>query len=420
MMRSMSRLPRRIAALLALSVAVTLALPADALAAVSVQRATLTSGSLRVEGQGARANANVTVTSPESTASRTADSKGEYKVTASGFRSSTCKATVSDGSTSVVATLSGCTSAPPPPPPAPAPAVAAVTLSHTSLDTVDSLAVGSVELAAQATTAVDVALSSSHPAIAPVDRATVQVAAGARSASFLVRYATAVTQPTVATISASSGGVTKTVTLTLNPPRAFGLTPASGELGPGFVGSDFTTFATLPTTLTLGPGAVGPARFAIIAGQLPAGLMLKDLNTSQTPAKHINISVAGIPTTVGTSTFTVEGVDANGQTATGTYTIRVNAAQTLVINLQEPWSPQVGVFSNLWIDGSGGVRPYTWTRIAGQLPPGMSLVQDNRSGPLVRITGTPTTAGTFTFTLQLRDAQGVTASRAISITVAPP
>jgi hypothetical protein len=295
-----------------------------------------------------------------------------------------------------------------------------VTLSPTSLDTVDSLAVGSVELAAQASTAVNVALSSSHPSIAPVDRASVQVEAGARSASFLVRYASAVTQPTVATITASSNGVTKTTTLTLNPPRPFGIAPASGELGPGFVGSDFTTYATLPTTLTLGPGALGPARFTIIAGQLPAGLSLKDLNTSQTPAKHINISVAGVPTTVQTSTFTVRGVDANGKEATGTYTIRVNPAQTLVINLQTPWSPQVGVFTNLWIDGSGGVRPYTWTRIAGQLPPGMSLVQDNRDGPLVRVTGTPTTAGTFDFTLQLSDAQGASTSRAISVTVAPP
>ena len=130
--------------------------------------------------------------------------------------------------------------------------------------------------------------------------------------------------------------------------------------------------------------------------------------------------MVGVPTTVQTSTFTVRGVDANGQTATGTYTIRVNPAQGLVINLQEPWSPQVGVFTNLWIDGSGGVRPYTWTRIAGQLPPGMSLVQDNPSGPLVRITGTPTTAGTFTFTLRLTDSRGATASRTISITVAPP
>ncbi len=389
--------------LLALSFLATLVVPAEALAAVTVKRASLTAGSLRVEGQGARSNATVTVTSPESTASRRADSRGEFRVTASSFRSSTCKATVSDGSTSVVATLSGCTPAPPPPP-VPAPAVAAVTLSHTSLDTVDTLAVGSVELAADATAPVDVALASSQPAIAPVDRSTVQVAAGARSASFLVRYASAVTQPTVATISATSGGVTRTVALTLNPPRAFGIAPASGELGPGFVGSDFTTFATLPTTLTLGPGALGPARFTIIAGQLPAGLMLKDVNTSGTPAKHIDISVVGVPTTVQTSTFTVRGVDANGQTATGTYTIRVNPAQGLVINLQEPWSPQVGVFTNLWIDGSGGVRPYTWTRIAGQLPPGMSLVQDNPSGPLVRITGTPTTAGTFTFTLRLTDA----------------
>ena len=47
----------------------------------------------------------------------------------------------------------------------------------------------------------------------------------------------------------------------------------------------------------------------------------------------------------------------------------------------------------------------------------MSLVQDNRDGPLVRVTGTPTAAGTYTFTLRLTDAQGATGSQSISVTV---
>ena len=59
------------------------------------------------------------------------------------------------------------------------------------------------------------------------------------------------------------------------------------------------------------------------------------------------------------------------------------------------------------------------TRTAGQFPPGMSLVQDNRDGPLVRVTGTPTTAGTYTFTLQVTDAQGATGTQAITVTVIP-
>jgi hypothetical protein len=169
--------------------------------------------------------------------------------------------------------------------------------------------------------------------------------------------------------------------------------------------------------MTFGPDTLGPVRFEIIAGQLPNGLRLVDPNAGFTPAKSIHASVAGTPTTVQTTTYTIKATDQRGLTDTRTYTIRINPARTLEMT-PEQWAPvTVGSFSNLWIDGSGGTRPYTWARTAGQLPPGMSLIQDNPSGPLVRIGGTPTTAGTFGFTLRLTDAQGATVSRSFTVTV---
>jgi hypothetical protein len=315
---------RRVTGLLCLLLvaAATLA-PSGALAAVSVTKASLSSGSLRVEGTGALASATITVSSPESSATARADSKGLFKVSASGYRSSTCKATVGDGSTSVSATLSGCTPATSQPPPS-------------------------------------------------------------------------------------------------NPPPASGavITPDTPELGPGFVGSDFTTNATMGTAMTLGPNAVGPVAFQITAGALPAGLRLVNPNAADdSPARMISAAVAGTPTTVQTSTFTITATDQNGLTATHTYTIRINPAITLAIT-PEQWAPlTVGNFMNLWIDGSGGVRPYRWAVTAGRLPPGMSLIQDNAGGPLVRVGGTPTTAGTFTWTLRLTDAQGAVVSRQLSVTV---
>jgi hypothetical protein len=50
----------------------------------------------------------------------------------------------------------------------------------------------------------------------------------------------------------------------------------------------------------------------------------------------------------------------------------------------------------------------------------MTLIQDNPAGALVRVGGTPTTAGAYSFTLQLSDAAGATASRAFSATVPQP
>jgi hypothetical protein len=312
----MSRWSRVLAiATLALAGAL-LAAPSGALAAVSVTKAELSSGSLTVEGRGALASATITVKSPESTATGRADSRGDFKVSASGYRSSTCKAVVGDGSSSVTATLSRCT-----------------------------------------------------PASSPPPATTVRI------------------------------------------------TPDVAELGPGFVGSDFTSTSSTTTTMTLGPDALGPVRFEIIAGALPAGLRLVDPNAGFTPAKSVHASVAGTPTTVQTSTFTIKATDQNGLTATRTYTIRINPAITLAIT-PEQWAPlTVGSFGNLWIDGSGGVRPYRWARTAGAFPPGMTLIQDNPDGPLVRVGGTPTAAGTFSWTLRLTDAQGATVSRDFTVTV---
>ncbi len=92
----------------------------SAAAAVSVSRAELSAGSLRVEGSGAVANATVTVNGGASLASALADSGGRFKVTASGYSSPSCQASVSDGSTSRTVTLSGCTASQPPPPAGPA------------------------------------------------------------------------------------------------------------------------------------------------------------------------------------------------------------------------------------------------------------------------------------------------------------
>lgn len=408
--------------LLLVIVAGLLITPSVVLAAVSVKKASLSGTTLSVEGRGARANATITVTSPQSTATGRADSRGEFKFSASNFRSSTCKATVGDGSSSVTVTLSGCTpsTTPPPPPPPTATAPTSLSLSHTSLDAVGDLAVAGVTFPADPVVPLDFAVQSSHPANAQVP-ASVHVNNFSDPANpvaaFTVTYAQVVSAPTVVTISVSAAGVTKTATLTLNPPRAPFIAPDVPELGPGFVGSDFTTFATLPTTMTLGPDALGPVRFEIIAGALPAGLRLVDPNAGSTPSKSISASVVGTPTTVQTSTFTIRITDVNGLTAQRTYTIQINPAITVAITPQQ-WAPlTVGSFGNLWIDGSGGVRPYRWAVTAGQLPPGMTLIQDNPSGPLVRVGGTPTTRGTFSWTLRLTDAQSATVSANLSVTV---
>ena len=403
---------RRILASVVVIVALILGSAGPAQAAVSVTRASVSGTTLKLEGRAA-ASRPITV---DGVRMATSSSSGSFKIDRSGYVApADCTVDVNDGSAAAVTvTLSGCTVAPP----SAAPPLTSVALSHTALSEVGSLAVGEVLLAGAATSPVTVALSSSHPGTAPVSVPSVTVAVGSTQAVFTVAYTSAVTTPTTVTISASAGGVTKTTLLTINPPPAFAFLTPSTTLGPGFVGTSFVDTAS-GTTISV-TGRVGCIGFDVVAGQLPAGLFLLDPNSGATPCKLPAIAVSGVPTTVQTSTFTLRATDAaNGAQATTVVTITINPALGLTITPQLPWSPVVGAFSNLWVTGSGGVIPYTWVKTAGLLPPGMSLVQDNRSGPLVRVTGTPTTAGTFSFTLRLTDAQGSTGVQAFTVTVAP-
>ena len=65
---------------------------------------------------------------------------------------------------------------------------------------------------------------------------------------------------------------------------------------------------------------------------------------------------------------------------------------------------------------AGGTAPYSWSIVpgAGSLPAGLSL------SSVGLISGTPSIAGTFNFTVQLNDAGSHSAQKALSITITPP
>ena len=63
------------------------------------------------------------------------------------------------------------------------------------------------------------------------------------------------------------------------------------------------------------------------------------------------------------------------------------------------------------LTASGGTLPYTWAVISGSLPAGLSL---SSAGA---ITGTPTTAGVSSFTVQVTDAAMLTARAQLTITI---
>ena len=62
---------------------------------------------------------------------------------------------------------------------------------------------------------------------------------------------------------------------------------------------------------------------------------------------------------------------------------------------------------------TGGTAPYTWQIVAGVLPAGISLL------PTGTLTGTAQAATTAGLVVQVRDAQGRTATRSLTLTIQP-
>jgi len=60
----------------------------------------------------------------------------------------------------------------------------------------------------------------------------------------------------------------------------------------------------------------------------------------------------------------------------------------------------------------GGVEPLTWTVYSGTLPTGLTLTAGGR------LAGTPTTAGTYYFTILLTDGAATTATQNYRLVVA--
>ena len=119
----------------------------------------------------------------------------------------------------------------------------------------------------------------------------------------------------------------------------------------------------------------------------------------------------GTPTKAGTTTVTVTATDAERYTGTKTYTLVINAAPTITLQPDTLPAGKVDLpYKETTLTASGGTAPYSF--LADKLPDGLTL---NKDGKLF---GTPTKAGTTTFTVTATDAEHYTGSRPYTIVIA--
>jgi hypothetical protein len=211
---------------------------------------------------------------------------------------------------------------------------------------------------------------------------------------------------------ASGGGLSGTPTVT----GVFNFTVTATDVN-GCAGSspysltiDCPVISLSPPTLPAGTtgsaysqtisasGGIGSYTFTLSSGALPAGVTLS-----------AGGSLSGTPTVSGTFNFKVRATDGNGCSDSLAYSLLINCPSITV----NPATLPNGFLSSAYsttVTATGGTSPYTFAN-TGALPTGLTLASGGA------ITGTPTAAGTFVFTVTATDAHGCTGSRLDSITI---
>jgi hypothetical protein len=147
-------------------------------------------------------------------------------------------------------------------------------------------------------------------------------------------------------------------------------------------------------------GGAFPYLYAITAGALPPGMALTGGDV-----------LDGTPTAAGTYSFDITVTDTVSKTAVKNFTIVINPMPVFVTSVLPDWTANLGGYSQNIVT-SGGTGTVTITVSSGKVPPGMILSGGNLSG-------TPTTPGSYPFTLIGTDSTGAITSMSYTMTINP-
>jgi len=170
-------------------------------------------------------------------------------------------------------------------------------------------------------------------------------------------------------------------------------------------GTTFTTGALGSFTVTT---TGSPTPSISETGALPGGVTFVDNGNG-------TATLSGTPAAGSATSYPLTITAANGVSpdASQSFTLTVNTAtQALVVTTTSlPSDPRNVPYPSTTLQAANGTTPYSWSLVSGALPPGLTL------SPSGVISGTPTKIATFSFTVQVADASGHTATATLSIKI---
>lgn len=174
---------------------------------------------------------------------------------------------------------------------------------------------------------------------------------------------------------------------------------------------------SITTTSPLPNGSVGQAYSQTLVASNGTPPYQWTAGSGVPPGLTLNPStgaITGTPTTVGNYSFQVSVTDSANNAASANFALAIGVPSLTVTTISPLFNGTVGVAYNQTLTASGGTQPYQWSVTSGSAG---GLTLDPNSGVLQ---GTPQTAGTFMFTVQVSDSAGNTATQQFSLTVNTP
>lgn len=176
----------------------------------------------------------------------------------------------------------------------------------------------------------------------------------------------------------------------------------------GKVGTAYSSrvYVYCETSLEISRLIMSGAGVSVISGSMPDGL-----NVSLT-GRYVYLT--GTPTKAGTYTFTLRVKNGVGGYTDKEFTVTIAAATNPPTILWTFRKGKAGTSYYDYVKVENGTLPLKSATYTGDIPTGLGI---SRSGRYIYLRGTPTRPDSYSFTIKVTDANGLTASKQFDITI---